>query len=150
MNQNQKTPLRTTEEGRQSLRWFVLDAKGKILGRFASEVAKILRGKHKTDFTPHIDHGDGVIIINCEKIEVTGNKEANKVYRRYTGYMGGLREEDFRNLMKRKPEAILDHAVRGMMPKTRLAEKQLRRLRIFVGENYSSLQAQQPIIVKNL
>lgn len=137
-----KTLQLTNEEVKHS--WFILDATGKTLGRFASEVAKILRGKHKPNFTPHIDCGDGVIIINAEKIQVTGNKEAQKLYRYYTGYMGGLREIPYRTMMERKPEYILENAVKGMMPGSRLANQQLRRLRVVAGEEHD-LQAQKPV-----
>lgn len=136
--------LRTKEEAGANRQWFLLDAEGKTLGRFASEVAKILRGKHKADFTPHIDTGDGVIIINADKIQVTGAKEAQKVYRYYTGSMSGLREIPYRVMMERKPDYILRHAIKGMMPKSRLARQQLKKLRIFAGTDHN-LQAQQPI-----
>ncbi len=138
--------LRTKEEAQANRRWFLLDAEGKTLGRFAAEVAKILRGKHKVDFTPHIDTGDGVIIINAEKIQVTGAKEAQKIYRYYTGSMSGLREIPYRVMMERKPEYILRHAVKGMLPKSRLARQQIKKLRIFIGAEHN-LEAQQPTSV---
>lgn len=140
------TILLTTEEARGSRKWYILDATGKTLGRFASEVAKVLRGKNKPTFTPHIDTGDGVIIINAEKIEVTGNKEAQKIYRYHTGAMSGMREIPYRVMKARKPEEILRRAVKGMMPKTRLSEAQLKKLRIFAGETHN-MEAQQPIAV---
>ena len=124
--------------------WIILDAAGKTLGRFACEVAKILRGKHKPAFTPHADSGDGVIVLNAEKIRVTGAKEAQKLYRYYTGYMKGLREIPYRTMQARHPEYIIEHAVKGMMPSSRLASQQLRRLRIFAGEEHN-LAAQKPI-----
>jgi len=124
--------------------WFILDAAGKTLGRFASEVTKILRGKHKPAFTPHADGGDGVVIINADKIHVTGAKEAQKLYRYYTGHIGGLREVPYRTMLARKPEYIIEHAVKGMMPKSRLAKQQLRRLRIFAGTEHDQV-AQKPI-----
>ena len=124
--------------------WFILDAAGKTLGRFASEITKILRGKHKPDFTTFADGGDGVIVINADKIQVTGTKEAKKVYRYYTGSMSGLREVPYRTMKARKPDYIIEHAVKGMMPKTRLANAQLKRLRIFSGEQHS-MDAQKPI-----
>lgn len=123
--------------------WFILDATGKTLGRFAAEVAKILRGKHKPTFTPHTDCGDGVIVTNADKIIVSGSKEAQKLYRYYTGSMSGLREVPYRTMKARKPEYIIEHAVKGMMPKTRLAKGQLR-LRIFAGDQHQ-MEAQQPI-----
>lgn len=127
--------------------WFVLDAAGKTLGRFSSEVAKILRGKHKPTFTPNVDMGDGVIILNADKIEVTGAKEAQKIYHYYTGHIGGHREIPFRNMKDRNPEYILWSAIKGMMPKTRLGKQQLRKLRIYKGEQHDC-QAQQPIKVE--
>lgn len=144
---NNSTLLLTKEEAESSKGWILLDASGKTLGRFASEIAKILRGKHKTTFTPHIDCGDGVIIINASQIEVTGNKEAQKLYRHYTGYIGGLREIPYRVIMEKKPTHIIRQAVQGMMPKTKLAKAQLKRLRIFAGDNHQ-MQAQKPITVE--
>lgn len=124
--------------------WIILDATGKTLGRFATEVAKILRGKHKPTFTAHTDSGDGVIIINADKIHVTGTKEAQKIYRYYTGSMSGMREIPYRTMKARKPCYIIEHAVKGMMPKTRLSDAQLKHLRIFVGTEHG-MEAQQPI-----
>lgn len=124
--------------------WFVLDAAGKTLGRFASEITKILRGKHKPTFTTYIDGGDGVIIINAEKIVVTGNKEAQKEYIHYTGSMSGLRRTPYRTMMARKPAHIIEHAVKAMMPKTRLANAQYKRLRVFAGAEHD-MTAQKPI-----
>ncbi|NGX57373.1 MAG: 50S ribosomal protein L13 [Chlamydiae bacterium] len=142
--QFQKTFLKKKEDAQPS--WYILDANGKTLGRFCSEIAKILRGKHKPDFTPHVDCGDGVIVINADKIRVTGNKEAQKVYRHYTGYVGGLREVDFRTQMERNPDLIIKHAVNGMLPKTRLGRKMATRLRVFVGEDHG-MEAQKPLKV---
>lgn len=144
--QNQPTCMVTVEEAEKELKWFLFDASGKTLGRFASEIAKILRGKHKTNYTPHIDTGDGVIVINADKIQVTGNKEAQKVYYRHTNYPGGLVETDYRTMMKKKPEFIIMHAVKGMLPNTKLAEKQIKKLRVFSDDNHG-MQAQQPIQV---
>jgi len=142
MQPKNKTPMLKKEETKRS--WFILDASGKTLGRFASEVAKILRGKHKPDFTPHMDCGDGVIIIHADKIQVTGAKEAQKLYRYYTGYMSGLREVPYRTMKARKPEYIIEHAVKGMMPKTRLARAQYKRLRVYKGAEHDQA-AQKPI-----
>ncbi len=142
-HQKKQTPLLTKEEAESSSQWYQIDAKGKTLGRLASEIAKILRGKHKVTFTPHIDGGDGVIVVNAEKVVMTGAKEANKVYRYYTGSMGGLREIPYRIMLARKPDYILRHAVEGMMPKTKLGNKQLKKLRIYAGENHS-MKAQKP------
>lgn len=126
--------------------WFVLDAEGKTLGRFASEVAKVLRGKHKPTFTPSTDGGDGVIIINAGKIVVTGAKEAQKSYVYHTGHVGGQREIPYRVMQARKPEYIIEHAVKGMMPRTKLGRKQMKRLRVYAGPEHE-MQAQQPITV---
>ncbi len=124
--------------------WFILDATGKTLGRFAAEITKILRGKHKPTFTTYSDVGDGIIVINADKIHVTGAKEAQKVYRYYTGHMSGLREIPYRTMKARKPEYIIEHAVKGMMPRSRLARAQLKKLRIFKGPEHN-LSAQKPI-----
>ena len=141
------TILLTKEAACAAKKWFILDATGKTLGRFSAEVAKILRGKHKTDFTPHVDAGDGVVIINASKIKVTGAKAAQKIYRYYTGSIGGMREVPYEVMQARKPEYILRHAVKGMMPKTRLAEAQMKKLRIFGGDQHD-MQAQQPVPVQ--
>ncbi len=127
-------------------KWFVLDAQGKTLGRFAAEVAKILRGKHRPDFTPFADCGDGVIVINAEKIAVTGPKKARKNYRYYTGSMSGLRTVSYETMIARHPTYPIEHAVKGMLPKSRLARQQMKRLRIFAGSEHGMV-AQQPIIV---
>lgn len=142
MPKHNKTLMLTNEEVKHG--WFILDAAGKTLGRFAAEVTKILRGKHKASFTPHIDGGDGVIIINAEKIRVTGSKEAQKIYRYHTGAINGMREVPYRTMMARKPHYIVEHAVKGMMPKTRLSEAQLKRLRVFAGTEHN-MTAQKPI-----
>lgn len=144
--QKNTTVLLTKEEGANARKWLLLDAKGKTLGRFAAEVAKVLRGKHKPSFTPHVDCGDGVVIINAEKIVVTGSKEAQKIYRYHTGAMSGMREVPYRTMQARKPDYIIWHAVKGMMPKTRLTEAQLKKLRIFAGEEHD-MQSQVPVAV---
>lgn len=126
--------------------WFILDAKGKTLGRLASEIAKILRGKHKPTFTTFSDAGDGVIVINAEKVRVTGAKEAQKIYRYHTGAMSGMREIPYRTMLARKPTYIIEHAVKGMMPQSRLAEAQIKRLRVFAGEEHE-MHSQKPIKV---
>lgn len=146
MNHKQKTPLLTKQEALNSRKWYLFDAQGKTLGRFAAEVAKILRGKHRPDFTPYVDCGDGVIIINAEKVTVTGMKEARKIYRSYTGYVGGMREIPYRTLLARNPDRILRRAIEGMMPKTRLGGQQVKKLRIYKGSDHD-LRAQNPIPV---
>jgi large subunit ribosomal protein L13 len=143
-----KTRLLTKEKALEDRRWYLFDASGKILGRFASEIAKVLRGKHKVDYSPTVDAGDGVIIVNAEKIEVTGGKEARKVYKKHTGFVGGLKETPYRVLKQKHPEEVIFLAVRGMMPKSRLAKNQLKKLRIYRGAEHD-MQAQKPIIVNS-
>lgn len=143
-HQRNRTTLLTKEQALAERKWFLLDATGKTLGRFASEVALILRGKHKVSFTPHVDSGDGVIIINADKIKVTGAKEAQKIYRYHTGAMSGLREIPYRVMKARKPDYILRHAIEGMMPQSRLTEAQVKKLRIFAGTTHD-MEAQNPI-----
>lgn len=143
-NPKQKTFMLKQHEIKNE--WFVIDADGKTLGRLSSEIAKILRGKHRPTFTPHVDSGAGVIVLNAAKVNVTGSKEARKVYRRYTGYPGGQRESTYRDLMQRKPEFIIEHAVKGMIPRTVIGRNQLRRLRIYAGATHD-LEAQKPIVV---
>lgn len=142
---HQPTKLLTKEQALSGRKWFLFDASGKTLGRFASEIAKVLRGKHKPSFTPHVDCGDGVIIINAEKIKVTGAKDAQKIYRYHTGAMSGLREVPYKVMMQKKPTEILRRAVKGMMPKSRLTEAQMKKLRIFAGDKHE-MEAQQPIV----
>ena len=142
--QLQKTPILKPENVNHQ--WLLVDAAGKTLGRLASEIAKILRGKHKADFTPHVDSGDGIIVVNAEKIKVTGRKDAQKIYRYHTGFIGGLRETPYRTMLARKPEYIIEHAVKGMMPRTRQGRAQLKRLRIVAGTKHD-MEAQQPVTI---
>lgn len=143
-NHHQKSFMLRKEDAKPS--WLILDATGKTLGRFAAEVAKILRGKHKPTFTFHIDGGDGVIVTNADKIVVSGSKEAQKLYRYYTGSMGGLREVPYRTMKARKPAYIIEHAVKGMMPRSRLGRQQLKKLRVYAGTEHDQA-AQKPIQV---
>ena len=124
-------------------KWYVIDAEGQILGRFASEVAMILRGKRKPCYTPHSDCGDIVIIINAEKIQLTGNKMAEKYYVHYTGYPGGQRVRTIGDQLKKKPEAVLEHAIKGMLPKTKLGKAIFDNLYVYAGPEHPH-QAQQP------
>jgi large subunit ribosomal protein L13 len=124
-------------------KWYVIDAEDKTLGRLASEVASILRGKKKPIFTPFIDTGDYVIIVNAEKVSVTGKKRKEKIYRRHTGYPGGLREITFEKLLVRRPEEIIRHAVKGMMPNGKLGRQMYKKLKVFVGPEHNH-QAQKP------
>jgi len=123
--------------------WWIVDARGAVLGRLASEVAQILRGKHKTNFTPHLDMGDCVIVINAEKIEVTGNKEKDKKYFSHTGYPGGGKETSLEHLRQSKPEEIIQKAVKGMLPHNKLGRSILSHLKIYVGSEHPHL-AQNP------
>ncbi len=128
-------------------KWYVVDASGKTLGRLASEVAKILRGKHKPIYTPHVDTGDHVIIINAEKVHLTGKKLDQKVYRRHSGYPGGLKEIKYRELMQTKPEFVVYEAVRGMLPHNRLGRKMIKKLRVYAGPNHNH-EAQKPEVLE--
>lgn len=127
--------------------WHVIDAEGEIVGRLASRVAAILRGKHKPDFTPHFDNGDHVIIVNCEKVRFTGEKFTDKEYLRHTGYPGGQRKATPRDLMARKPERILEVAIKGMLPKTKLGRAQIKKLHVYAGAEHPH-SAQKPTELK--
>jgi large subunit ribosomal protein L13 len=124
-------------------KWYVIDAEGKTLGRLASEIARILRGKNKPQYTPHVDIGDFVIVVNAEEVIVTGRKAEQKVYRRHSGYPGGMKETSYGQMMERRPEEIVRKAVYGMMPRTRLARQQMRKLKIYAGPEHPH-SAQNP------
>ena len=128
-------------------KWYIVDAKDKTLGRLSSQVASILRGKNKPEFTPSMDTGDYVVIINAEKIKVTGKKTTDKIYYRYTGYAGGMKAESFQALQKRKPENILMNAVQGMLPKGPLGRQMLKKLKICIGANHQ-FEAQKPQMIE--
>ncbi len=123
--------------------WLLVDAENETLGRLASKVAFLLRGKHKTNFTPHVDCGDNIVIINAEKIHLTGKKMDDKTYIRHTGYPGGQRFATPRELLRKKPEAVVEKAVRGMLPKNRLGRELFRNLYVYVGNEHKQ-EAQQP------
>lgn len=123
--------------------WLLVNAEGETLGRLASKVAKLLRGKHKPNFTPHVDCGDNIIIINAEKIQLSGNKWEDKTYLRYTGYPGGQRSITAEELLAKKPESIVEKAVKGMLPKNKLGAELFRNLRVYVGAEHDQ-EAQQP------
>jgi len=125
-------------------KWFVVDASGKTLGRLATEAASILAGKRNPKYVPYIDMGDHVIVVNAEKIRLTGLKAESKVYRRYTGFPGGLREESFVRLLERRPEKIVEEAVKGMLPKTKMGRQMATKLQVYRGAKHPH-QAQQPI-----
>ena len=124
-------------------KWYVVDAEGCTLGRLASEVAKILRGKNKPQFTPHIDTGDYVIIVNAEKIKVTGKKLSQKIYYHHSGYVGGMKETTLSEMLAKKPERVLELAVKGMLPKGPLGRKMYRKLFVYAGPEHKH-EAQQP------
>ncbi len=123
--------------------WLVVDASGKTLGRLATQIADALRGKNKPEYTPHCDVGDFVVVVNAEKIHVTGNKRENKRYYRHSGFPGGLRSRTFEEMQARRPEEIIRLAVKGMVPRSRLGRQQLRKLKIYAGPEHPH-QAQQP------
>ena len=125
-------------------KWYVLDAAGKPLGKTAVQAANILRGKHRPEFTPHVDCGEFVIIVNCEKAVLTGRKLDQKYYRRHSGYIGGLKEVQYRTLMKTRPELAMKLAVKGMLPKNSIGEKSLTRLKLYRGAEHKNA-AQKPI-----
>ncbi len=129
-----------------SRKWYVIDAAGKPLGKTAAAAATILRGKHRPEFTPHVDCGEYVIIINASKAILTGKKLDQKFYRRHSGYIGGLKEESYRHLMANRPELAMTLAVKGMLPHNTVGAKSLTRLKVFAGETHNH-QAQQPIAV---
>ena len=127
--------------------WWIADADGQVLGRFASKIAQILRGKHKVNFTPHMDMGDFVVVINAEKIQVTGNKERDKKYFSHTGYPGGIKSETYGQILEsKKPQKAIELAVKRMIPKGPLGREQLKKLYIYTGENHPH-EAQKPQLV---
>jgi large subunit ribosomal protein L13 len=127
--------------------WYVVDASNQCLGRLASEIAKILRGKNKPQYTPHLDTGDFVIVVNAEKVAVTGKKRTQKIYRRHSGRPGGMKTETFADLQKRLPERIIEHAVKGMLPKNRLGRQLFGKLKVYAGPAHPH-QAQKPQEIK--
>ena len=131
------------KKGSIERKWYVVDAEGCTLGRLASEVAKILRGKNKPQFTPHIDTGDYVIIVNAEKIKVTGKKLSQKIYYHHSGYVGGMKETTLSEMLAKKPERVLELAVKGMLPKGPLGRKMYRKLFVYAGPEHKH-EAQQP------
>ena len=127
-------------------KWYVVDATGYTLGRLASEVAKVLRGKNKPQFTPHIDTGDNVIVINAEKIKVTGKKLDQKVYYHHSDYVGGMKETTLREMMAKKPEQVIELAVKGMLPKGPLGRTMIKKLHVYAGAEHAH-QAQKPEVL---
>ena len=123
----------TTDRDR---RWLVVDAEGQTLGRLATRIADALRGKRKPQYTPHVDTGDFVIVVNAEKVAVTGNKLTEKMYRRHTGYPGGLRERTLAEMLERRPEEVIRKAVKGMLPRNRLARRRITKLKVYAGPDH--------------
>ncbi len=126
--------------------WFLVDAQNKTLGRLATEIASVLRGKNKPSFTPHLDTGDFVIVINAEKVEVSGKKSSQKLYRRHSGRPGGMKVEKFESLQERIPERIIEQAVKGMLPHNSLGRQQFRKLKVYKGEEHPHA-AQNPVLL---
>ena len=128
--------------------WLVVDAEDKTLGRLATEIAHILRGKHKPEYTPHMDMGDYVVVVNCEKVVVTGAKRTDKLYHHHTGYPGGIRSARFEQLIEKAPERIIQRAVKGMMPRSPLGRAMLKKLKVYSGpEHPHSAQQPQPLTI---
>ncbi len=123
--------------------WYVVDAEGKTLGRLASEIARRLRGKHKAEYTPHVDTGDYIVVVNAEKVHVTGNKATDKMYHRHTGYIGSLKSVSFDKMIAKAPEEVLKLAVKGMLPKGPLGRAMARKMKVYAGAEHSHA-AQQP------
>lgn len=123
--------------------WYVVDASGKTLGRLASEIARRLRGKHKAEYTPHVDTGDYIVVVNAEKVRVSGKKESDKMYHRFTGYVGNLKSEPLGKLRERRPERVIELAVKGMLPRNPLGRQMFRKLKVYRGPEHRH-QAQQP------
>ncbi len=138
---SQKTYMPDEKEEK---RWVLFDASDKILGRLATRVARVLRGKNKPEFTPHLDCGDAVIVINAGDVKLSGNKEEQKFLRRHSGYIGGLKEQNYGEVLEEKPEIIIKEAVRGMLPSNRLGDKLFKSLRVYAGSDHPHA-AQQPV-----
>ena len=126
--------------------WYVVDAEGKTLGRLATEIATRLRGKHKPEYTPHADTGDYIIVVNCEKIVVTGNKAKGKMYHSHTGYIGGIKSISFEKLIEKAPERVIQSAVKGMLPKGPLGRAMFRKMKVYAGAEHNHA-AQQPQVL---
>ena len=130
-------------DGTRPREWWAVDAEGQTLGRLATRIANILRGKHKPEYTPHVDTGDYIVVINAEKVAVTGKKATDKMYYRHTGYPGGIKEANFETLINSKPQLVIEKAVKGMMPRNPLGRDMLRKLKVYAGTEHPHT-AQQP------
>ena len=133
--------------GEVARKWVLIDADGAVLGRLATQIATILRGKNKPQYTPHVDTGDFVIVINADKVQLTGNKAAQKSYWRYSGWLGGLKTESFEEAMAKHPERVIQHAVKGMLPKTTLGRQQFGKLKVYAGPEHPH-EAQNPVKIE--
>lgn len=142
-------PMKTFSANPETVKrdWYVVDASNKVLGRLATEVARRLRGKHKPEYTPHVDTGDYIVVINAGQVQVTGNKARTKLYQRYSGYQGGLKSISFRDLRASAPERVIETAVRGMLPKGPLGRAMFRKLKVYAGDKHEH-QAQQPKVLE--
>ena len=138
------TFIASADHAATGARWHLIDADGQVLGRIATRAARILQGKHKASYTPFIDTGDHVVVVNAAKVKLTGRKEDQKIYRQHSGYEGGLREERARVVRQRKPERLVEDAVRGMLPKTKLGEAMYRKLKVYAGPDHPHT-AQKPV-----
>ncbi|HEY7170555.1 MAG TPA: 50S ribosomal protein L13 [Vicinamibacterales bacterium] len=137
------TFIATAQHAAASSRWHVIDADGQVLGRIATAAARLLQGKHKAAYTPFIDTGDHVVVVNAAKVKLTGRKEDQKIYRQHSGYEGGLREERARIVRQRRPERLVEEAVRGMLPKTKMGNAMYRKLKVYAGPEHPHA-AQKP------
>ena len=137
------TFIASAEHAARNTSWHVIDADGRVLGRVATAAARLLQGKHKATYTPFIDTGDHVVVVNAAKVKLTGRKEDQKIYRQHSGYEGGLREERARLVRQRKPEKLVEDAIRGMLPKTKLGEAMYRKLKVYAGPDHPHT-AQKP------
>ena len=145
LNKSNKTFLPQKNEIQR--KWWLVDAEGLVLGRLATSVANVLRGKNKSQYTPFFDTGDFVVVVNADKIKLTGNKESQKIYYRHSGYMGGLTEISYQRMIVQHPGRVITHAVRGMLPKNKLNRKILKKLKVYAGSAHRH-QAQKPEILK--
>lgn len=139
----------SAKPGEVERKWYLIDATGKPLGRLASEIAKRLRGKHKPQFTPHVDTGDHIVVINAGRVAVTGNKKNAKFYHRHSGHIGNLKKTSLKEMLERHPERAIEIAVKGMLPRNRLGRAMLRKLRVYAGEQHGH-EAQQPATLEIL
>lgn len=144
MKQEKQTKFISTEKAERN--WVIVDAKDKVLGRLATQIASIIRGKTKPTFTPNADTGDFVVVINAGQIKITGKREFQKTYKHHTGYPGGLKEKSYEELLAKKPEFIIENAVRGMLPKTRLGNQLIKKLKVYAGSEHPH-QAQKPEVI---